>query len=238
MSSLFQNDFTLRVDTSACVSMITGYDPAMNDAWYYSDQTFESGKIYGLVSERGQGCQFLSYLLGGRLPFEQVRMFCNGAPVAQQDLRQVSLCLEPSEDGYADRNVRQSIGKALSRCRRQETFEDVADKFLLDPQCVDRTFGALSGMRWKAASALCYAQRKRVFYAPYKPSVFYYQSCQSMLLKPLRELADDGALVLLPVGSDELIRHIADEVVYLNRPYDIDALRKDYSERFGKDWIC
>lgn len=237
MNSLFQNDFTLRVDTSACVSMITGYDHTMNDTWYYSDQAFESGKIYGLVSERGQGCQYLSYLLGGRLPFEQVRVFCNGASVTQHELRQVSLCLEPSEEGCADQNGRRAIGEALSRFRSQETLEDVADRFLLDLQRLDRPFGALSGMRWRAASALGYAQRKRIFYAPYKPSHFYYQACQSLLLKPLWELANDGALVLLPVGSDEFIRHIADEVVYLNRPYDVDALRWDYVERFGGDWI-
>ncbi|MBO7474234.1 MAG: hypothetical protein J6U00_09595, partial [Ruminococcus sp.] len=61
--------------------------------------------------------------------------------------------------------------------------------------------------------------------------------CQSCLMKALRELTKSGALVILPVGSDEFIKHIADEVIYLNRNYDIDDLRQFYDKQFGEKWI-
>ena len=60
---------------------------------------------------------------------------------------------------------------------------------------------------------------------------------QSCLLKVLRELTNSGALVILPVGSDEFIKHIADEVIYLNRNFDIDGLRQFYDKQFGENWI-
>lgn len=96
----------------------------------------------------------------------------------------------------------------------------------------------LSGERWRASAALGYANRKKIYYAPYKPSNFYYQMCNNGLLKVLRELTDDGAIVLLPVGSDEFLKHIVDECIYTNREYDISEIRKFYEERFHKgEWI-
>lgn len=63
--------------------------------------------------------------------------------------------------------------------------------------------------------------------------------CQSGLLKALRELADAGAIVLLPAGSDEFVKHIADKCLYIKTyNYDIDDLRQRYKKLFGRDdWI-
>ena len=46
----FNDIFTIMIDTSACTSCISGHSTELNDTWYYKDLTFESGKIYGLVS--------------------------------------------------------------------------------------------------------------------------------------------------------------------------------------------
>ena len=81
------------------------------------------------------------------------------------------------------------------------------------------------------------AQGKKIFFAPYEPSRFYYCMCSSSLLIALRALTSSGALVILPTGSDDFIKHIADEVVYLNRDYDIESLKDFYSEQSGENWI-
>ena len=44
MKKEFYNDFSIRIDTSACKSIIAGHDLNLNDTWHYSDQVFESGK--------------------------------------------------------------------------------------------------------------------------------------------------------------------------------------------------
>ena len=56
----FYNDFSIKIDTSACKSLIAGHDINLNDTWHYSDQVFDSGIIYGIVSEYGQGCEYLA----------------------------------------------------------------------------------------------------------------------------------------------------------------------------------
>lgn len=51
MINEFYNDFSIKIDTSACKSIIADHDIKLNDTWYYSDQVFESGKIYGMFSQ-------------------------------------------------------------------------------------------------------------------------------------------------------------------------------------------
>ncbi len=74
---IFETKFKIKVDTSSCTSLITGTDDKINDTWFYSNQIFESGKIYGLISEYQQGGMYLSYLLGGKERFDRVKIFCN-----------------------------------------------------------------------------------------------------------------------------------------------------------------
>lgn len=233
----FYKDFSVKIDTSDCKSIITGYDIKLNDTWYYSEQIFESGKIYGIVSEYGQGCVYLSYLLGGRIEFENVKVYCNNSLISQNDLNDVSWNLEASGEPYGKMQVKKSIEKALLNNPNKERFQSIADKFILTPERYDRKYIHLSGERWRAASALGYAQNKRIYFAPYKTSTFYYQMCQSSLLKALRELTKSGALVILPAGSDEFIKHIADKVIYLDKSYDIDALSLFYNKQYGETWI-
>ena len=61
--------------------------------------------------------------------------------------------------------------------------------------------------------------------------------CRSNLLKALHELTDSGALVVLPVGSDEFIKHIADEVIYLGKSYNTAELKNFNTAFFGEDWV-
>ncbi|MBE6876913.1 MAG: hypothetical protein E7496_09395 [Ruminococcus sp.] len=143
--------------------------------------------------------------------------------------------LEPLEEPYGKFTVRKAIEKALKDKPGTETFPELAEKFLLTPERFDRKFRHLSGERWRASVAYGYAIGKKIFYAPYQTSTFYYQMCQSSLLKPLRELTASGAVVLLPVGSDEFLKHIVDKVIYLNRQYDIAQLKQFYSGFSGSE---
>ncbi len=219
MKNPFENYFRIHIDTSACTSIITGHERKINDTWYYSDQYFESGKIYAFVSEYRQGAMYLAYLLGGKLDFNSVRIYCNDAKIDQNDLKSVSWNLEPNCELYGRKQVKKSIEKAMSQNGCSESFQEIAEKFLLTPERYHRSFRNLSGERWRAAAALGYANGKKLFYAPYNPSTFYYAMCQSNLLKVLRVLTDYGATVFLPVGSDAFVKHIADEVIVLNPEY-------------------
>lgn len=236
MLNWFQDKFKIKINTSACISLSTDYNTELDDCLYYSDHIFESGKIYGIISEYGQGCAYLSYLLGGRIDFQDVKIYCNDSLLRRRDLNDVSWNLEPYCEPYGKKQVRKSIEKALLD-NTSDNFQSIAEKFLLTSERYDRKFIHLSGERWRASSALGYALNKKIFFAPYKQSIFYYQMCQSSLLKALRELTKSNAIVILPTGSDEFMKHIADEVIYLNPTYDIDSMRKFYSQRYDDNWI-
>ncbi len=229
--------FTITIDTSSCGSIITAHDLSLNDTWYYHNLSITSGKIYGLVSEYGQGCEFLSYFLGGRVTFDHVKVFFNEDLITQNALSEMSWNLEPNRESYGNKIVRKAIERSLKNVPSRIEFQDLADKFALTPERYNRRFKHLSGERWRAAAALGYAQNKKLFFAPYNTSSFYYQMCASNLLKALRELTDNGALIVLPSGSDTFIKHIADEVIYLDRDYDIHALQSFYSKQWNANWI-
>lgn len=237
------NSFFINIDSSRCTSLIEGGAVVGKenfcDSWRYDSLQFESGNIYALVGEHGQGCMYLSYLLGGKIDFGNLKIYINGNEIRKPDLELISWNLEPNEERYGNKIVKKSIEKALDRNKSKESFSDMQDKFLLTQPRFSRKLKYLSGERWRASAALGYAEGRRIFYAPYKTSNFYYQMCQSGLLKALRELTDAGAIVLLPVGSDEFVKYIADKCLYIKPcSYNIDDLRQRYKELFNRDdWI-
>ena len=239
---VFDKSFSIRIDASKCTSLVEGgaflNEKKEYDSWRFRDVKLESGKIYGLIGEYGQGPMYLSYLLGGKVDFGDLRLFCNGQELSRNMLEQVSWNLEASNEKYRNAVVKKSIEKALIKNQCIEDFDTIAEKFILTEPRYDRKLFQLSGERWRATAALGYANRKRIYYAPYKFSKFYYDMCQCGLLKVLKELTYDGAIVLLPAGSDEFLKHIVDECIYTNNKYDIGYLKKMYAEMFdGEKWI-
>jgi len=233
---MFDIPFEIRVDASECTSLVEGSAFLDNkkhyDSWRYENISLKSGKIYGLIGEYGQGPMYLSYLLGGKVDFGDLRLFCGGQELSRDELEQTGWNLEPSNEKYRNASVRKSIEKALLKNQRAESFDEIAEKFMLSENHYNMKLFQLSGERWRVSAALGYANRKKIFYAPYMSSKFYYQMCLSGLLKVLKTLTADGAIVLLPAGSDEFLKHIADECIYTNHEYDIENLRKLYSEEF------
>ena len=99
-----KDSFQITIDVSACTSLIevSAYFGKHygRDCWRYSNQQFESGKIYGLISEHEQGCMYLSYLLGGKIDFGDLRMSWTGNRIQRKDLECVSWNLEPACESY------------------------------------------------------------------------------------------------------------------------------------------
>ncbi len=236
---MFDKYFEIKIDASNCTSLVEGGafldKKRAYDSWRFKDIKLESGKIYGLIGEYGQGPMYLSYLLGGKVDFGDLKLFCNDRELSRNALEETSWNLEPSNEPYRSAFVRKSIEKALLQNGRTEDFNAIAGKFILTEPRYDRKLFQLSGERWRASAALGYANRRKIFYAPYETSNFYYNMCLSGLLKVLRALTADGAIVLLPAGSDEFLKHIVDECIYTNREYDIEKFHEYNAERFGSE---
>lgn len=207
----------IRIDSSKCNSIIQGYSRfsnGMEDYWYYSDYTFETGKAYGLISEYMQGCMYLSYLIGGKIALEDgLEIYMDEQKANAERLNDISWNIEPYYEKYRNLVVKKSIEKALKKEIVSETFEQIAKVFTLTEPRYDRKLSQLSGERWRASTAIGYTLGKRIFYSPYKPSNHYTQMNQ--LPEIIKYLTDHDCLVLLPVGSDEYIPKCVDECIYI-----------------------
>lgn len=73
------NSFFINIDSSRCTSLLEGGAfvgrEKLYDIWRYDSLKFESGNIYALVGEYGQGCMYLSYLLGGKVDFGDLKIY-------------------------------------------------------------------------------------------------------------------------------------------------------------------
>ncbi|MCI8332147.1 MAG: hypothetical protein HFE78_04925 [Clostridiales bacterium] len=233
--------FRIRVDSSKCTSLIEGAAYLNNnvyDYWRYSDLSFESGKAYGIISEYQQGCMYLSYLMGGKIDFDNLQIYIDEEKITKEILYSMSWNLEPLHEKFKNKTVKKSIEKMLKESICEDSFDNIAEKFILTEPRYDRRFSQLSGERWRASAALGYAAGKKIFYAPYESSEFYYHMSHQGFVKVLRNLTNSGAMVFLPAGSDIFIKHIVDECIYISREYNIDSLKQFYTNMLGKgDWI-
>lgn len=135
--------FNIKIDSSKCTSLIEGlhkFDKSTYDIFKYSDFSFNSGKTYGIISEYGQGCMYLSYLLGGRVEFNNLQISINDKKVVKEDLASISWNLEPLKEKYKNEIVKKSIDKALRESSREESFDQIAEKFLLTESRYSRRF--------------------------------------------------------------------------------------------------
>ena len=76
--------------------------------------------------------------------------------------------------------VKKAISAAIRKNKLDATLAEIQERFCLTPEREDRRLFQLSGERWRASAALGYAENKRIFYAPYNPSVFIIK-CVSQL---------------------------------------------------------
>lgn len=210
------------VDTSKVSGIVAGihsFSDEIWDSWLYKDIMLDSGKIYGLVSEYHQGCMYLSYLIGGRIDFGELKISMDETEIVQEDLAKISWNLEPINEKYKNKTVRKSIEKAIAQSGCKECFDEIAEAFYLSDSRYSLKLKNLSGERWRASAALGYTSGKKIFFAPYESSHFYHSMYDSNLFKALRFLADHGAIVLLPVGSDVFLKDKVDECIYLDANY-------------------
>ena len=212
----------LRTDASKCKSILQGYscfNNGMSDYWYYSDIVLETGKSYALISEYQQGCMYLSYLLGGQIEFKDgLEIYLDETRITQNTLKNISWNLEPYYETYKDLIVRKAIEKALKQGYVGESFEQLAEAFWLTPERYDRKLRQLSGERWSASAAVGYASGKKVFYAPYNPSIFYSSNARLKYL--IDFLTSHECMVILPVGSDMYLKDIVDQCIYIEQRTD------------------
>ncbi len=101
---------------------------------YKQNLKFHCGKVYGVISEYKQGCELLSYYIGGVLDkevYRQQRISINGREISPELLKTMTWNIEPVYTRYEKCVVRPGIEKALRQSKVDDDFEAIADRFIL-----------------------------------------------------------------------------------------------------------
>ncbi len=194
------------------------YRGTHNDFLFKQPFRFESGKAYGIISEYGQGCELLCYLLGGRLSdqvYSEYKILMDREEVAAARLSELSWEMEPYKRKYENRTVRKSIEKALKDNLVSDDLDTIAQHFGLTEPRYERRLKQLSGERWFASMAIGYALGKRIFYAPYQTSLFYKQ-CAGRFRSAIAKLKAEGCIILLPCGTDRVLSELVDQCIVVD----------------------
>lgn len=98
---------------------------------------------------------------GGKIDFGNLQIYIDEEKITREILYSMSWNLEPSHEKYKRKTVKKSIEKALQKNICEDSFDSIAEKFILTEPRYNRQFIQLSGERWRASAALGYAEGKR-----------------------------------------------------------------------------
>lgn len=186
--------------------------------------TLEAGKVYGLLSEFGEGAWAIATCLGGRgEPYQaDGGILWNGQPVTDDALaaRACFVSEQPEEYRRAWRcpTLRRRIEQALHESGLPFSAEQVRSLFHLTTERFDRRMDWIGSEIWRASVAIGFAGGKDVFCWPWMYGQFkvYLRVAQETGILDL--LRQHGKLALIPSADERLLRDCCDHVIRLRSP--------------------
>ena len=136
---------------------------------YMSDHTFvfEKGKVYGVVTEYGDGGETLSAIMSGLIPIEEEEVYFDDIKVDNPKMGDIGWFLGKREytRGIIKKEIsaRKALERAIKEYHRYQSVEDVMEDFSLRPDRIDMGLYRYSHEKWRASLAIGYACRKEVF---------------------------------------------------------------------------
>lgn len=208
------------------------YGDTFEDSFWYKKYNFKSGNIYGLIGEYGEGNWYLSCLLGGLLKIEDHVIEINGLIADQKELKETAWYVDYNKE--LNKSVQRHIEEGRKHSKRDTTFKEIKEMFKLSDSCVNRKLKQLSWERWRASLAIGYAYKKKIFHYPYLTSS-YYDSMLSPIMDDCFEiLKKDDALILLPAGSDRVIKNHVDYCIQVDYYLDSEEYKKRWFEKASR----
>lgn len=198
----------------------------------YSDRinlTLESGHLYGVIGEFGDGGAAISYGLSGHLPSYEGRVWINGSEVKPEEL--YSLAWYVGYDTYSPKESRRlfkhsienQVKEGIAQTGQPFGVKDVQGMFKVSDERFLRNIKYVSGERYKASAAIGYAYNKQIFCFPWMNSrdllhqKEHITNIVSVLLKA-------NKIVLIPTSKKETLEALFDD-------FDIVDLSKNFEDR-------
>ena len=179
------------------------------------------GELVAVVGASGSGKSLLAHAILGILPYNASltgALFYNGAPLTpqrQKAIRGKELVLVPQSVSYLDPLMK--VGPQVRNGRRDEAARNrsraVLARYGLDPQVEERYPSQLSGgMARRVLISTAVMEQSRLVIAD-EPTPGLHPQAAQRVLGHFRELADQGAGVLLITHDLELALTVAHRIV-------------------------
>lgn len=120
---------------------------------------FISSKIYAFVGDPGGSGYALSCLLAGLANSGKNQVRVDGNLLNLSELKKISCFIGSGRRQFFGKNltVKQQIIGALKESGNSLSFDNIADKFGLTPERIDRKFAYTGNEHWRASIAIAYA---------------------------------------------------------------------------------
>lgn len=223
------------------------YERALNtkfrneDKWweYIKDKKYEfsGGKIYGLLSEIGEGGNAISYILSGREKIKCEKLFISNNDI-QKEYVENKRCQEGwlvgegigKHGAFNEKTIVNQIKTALKVSKSKYTASEIIDLFELSYDRINNKFSHMSWEGWRASVAIGFAMDKYVYCFPWKEKAYL----KNIVLNTgfsfyINILKAEEKIVLIPSNDRKLLELFCDEVIEVkNHTEDEYKYIKDY----------
>ena len=181
---------------------------------------FESGKVYGIIGEHGEGGEIISSFMSGRIKTD-CSLLRNSDPLSYDDIKKIGWYVGKKEFNlyHMEISARKALKRALKCSERYENMEQVIEEFGLTEDRLDLKISWYSGERMRVSLAIGYASNKKLFCFPWMNSNDLYHIFQSThLMRFFDKLRADGCIVIIPTCRKEAIENVVDEIIEIANP--------------------
>lgn len=191
----------------------------VNDDWGWFTGTFLSGSVTCLLGHVGDGGSAISYALSGMISIDYGTIMMNDKSLSSINLANIGQVVWFSSYSRRcfrkrKRTVREQLENALAKGNPYGVngLEDLIDKFMLNPERLDRPLEYYSGERWRASAAIAFAEGKRIFSFPWlNPG---YIRNDALWLPPMLDvLRAHNAWIIIPTADPDCLSGGFDSIV-------------------------
>lgn len=192
----------------------------MSDVIYPFDYKFESGNIYGIIDEFGNGGWILSEILAGKRKWINGRILINGVEISNNKMNEYG-CYVGEDSGMKNWLTRRSftvqeqiyygVKKGISFCNN---VDEIKKNFNLSDERFNRQIKYFSGERWKASMAIGYAQGKLVYCFPWMNSR-YIKHLEEHIRFCARALLEVGAIIIIPTCRERSLLEVSGDCKFV-----------------------
>lgn len=194
-----------------------------NEVILNNTYVFEKGKIYGVVCEQGEGGEFLSSLIAGRITAINEKAFFNNREIIFSEIQNQAWYVGKNEYSTfpikREISARKAINKAIEKYGRYKNVNDLIEQFGLTEGRLNYKLSNYSGEKWRVSLAIGYASKKEIFCFPWMNTAYFnHIMLSSSVYRFFKKMKAEDLIIILPTSRKENVKGFVDTVIEINNP--------------------